>query len=269
MKRFFLLLIVFVMIINIFPINQANALELDCSGIKIGQKIYWDGVELKPGQIGKLFILNDTPLYKLTDGEWIIDKILKKESIYRIYNFKAEYLGVGGGYYVKRDKRIDYRTASKQKLNAVRCANPKPETPAPPPPSPGSEGTPPPVVVIPEKPKLEHDDLGPQVSNLSTLASRAGMDQSGNAFLYIILHGTPSSLAVVDVNTNETKSIFSLGNSTSAWAIEVDQNGTVWVGGTSKGHLYSYNPNLHEFKDHGDMLVGTADTTIQDLAVTH
>ncbi|WP_156324649.1 hypothetical protein [Bacillus sp. FJAT-27245] len=261
------------MIINIFPINHANASQIDCTGIKIDQKIYWDGVELKPGQIGKLLILNDTPLYKLVDGELVIDRILKKGSTYRIYNFRAEYLGVGGGYFVKRDERIDYRTPSKQKLNAVRCANPKLDPPAPPapppPPPPGNEGNPPPVVVIPEKPKLEPVDLGPQVSNLSTLASKAGVDNNGNAYLYIILHGTPSSLAVVDVNTNETKSIFSLGNSTSAWAIEVDQNGIVWVGGTSKGHLYSYNPNIPEFKDHGDMLAGTAETTIQDLSVTH
>lgn len=272
MRRFFLLVMIAAIIMNLFPVKQTSAIEDDCTGIKIGQKIYWDGVELKPGQIGKLMILEDTPLYRFIDGELVIERILKKGSTYRIYNFKAEYLGVGGGYYVKRDKRIDYRTPSKQKLNAVKCANPKPEVPAKPP---GNEGTlppvvtPPPVELPPEKPKLEPINLGPQVSNLSTLASKAGMDQYGNAYLYIILHGTPSSLAVVDLNTNETRSSFSLANSTSAWAIEVDNNGTVWVGGTTNGNLYSYNPNTNEFKDHGDMLVGTAETTIQDLAVTN
>ncbi|WP_222928838.1 YncE family protein [Neobacillus piezotolerans] len=252
--------------INLLPVNQAKALEFDCTGIKIGQKIYWEGVELKPGQIGKLMVLEDTPLYRFVDGKPEIERMLYKGSTYRIYNFRAEYLGVGAGFYVVRDERVEYKTPSKQKLNAVKCANPKLEIP--PVTSPIDEGTPPIQEKPPEKPQWESMDLGPQVSNLSTLASRAGMDQNGNAYLYVILHGTPSSLAVVDLNTNETKRSFSLGNSTSAWAMDVDSSGTVWVGGTTNGNLYSYNPNIDEFKDHGDMLAGTAETTIQDLAVT-
>jgi hypothetical protein len=93
-----------------------------CAGIKPGQKIYWDGSELKPGQIGKVIILKDTKLITL-DGKKI--KVLKKGSSYRIYNFKGNLLGVGGGYYIVRDEKITYKTPSKQKLEAVKCANKK------------------------------------------------------------------------------------------------------------------------------------------------
>src|SRR4051812_49801329 len=49
-------------------------------------------------------------LYKFANGELTIEKVLKKGSTYRIYTFKPDYLGVGGGYYVNRDERVDYRS---------------------------------------------------------------------------------------------------------------------------------------------------------------
>ena len=109
--------------------------------------------------------------------------------------------------------------------------------------------------------------IGPQVFNHSTIAAKAGMDDANNAYLYVILHGNPSALSVVDLNTNLVKSNYSLENSTSAWGIDVDSNGVVWIGGTTDGALYSYDPNKEKFTNHGDMLAGTKETSIQDLVV--
>ncbi|OMF61561.1 hypothetical protein BK139_06905 [Paenibacillus sp. FSL R5-0490] len=89
-----------------------------CKNIK---KVYWDGVELKKGQIGRLTILQDTPLYKLDGDQKVLSKTLKKGSHYRIYAFKPEKLSVGGGYYVDRDQKVKYETPSKAKLAQVRC----------------------------------------------------------------------------------------------------------------------------------------------------
>ncbi|MEH7483912.1 transglycosylase SLT domain-containing protein [Neobacillus drentensis] len=84
-----------------------------------GQKIYWNGAELKPGQIGRLTVLKDTSLVK-ADGTFV--RTLKKGEFYRIYNFKTGFVGVGGGLYVGRDTaKIKYETPSKAKLDAVKC----------------------------------------------------------------------------------------------------------------------------------------------------
>ncbi|WMJ16494.1 hypothetical protein RA955_18120 [Geobacillus proteiniphilus] len=83
-------------------------------------KVYWDGMELVPGQIGKLTVLKDTELYKLQGNKKTFVKMLKPGTVYRIYNFTADMLGVGGGYYIKRDSRIKYQTPSKAKLSQVK-----------------------------------------------------------------------------------------------------------------------------------------------------
>lgn len=83
-----------------------------------GQKIFWDKWELVPGQLGRLTILQDTPLLT-KDGKFV--RTLKKGDVYRIYAFREGELSVGGGLYVKCDKRIKYETPSKAKLDAVKC----------------------------------------------------------------------------------------------------------------------------------------------------
>lgn len=108
-------------------------------------------------------------------------------------------------------------------------------------------------------------DLGPQVYNQRAIAAKAGMDSSGNAFLYSILHGTPTSLAVVDLNTNQVIKVVELPDSTSSTALDVDPSGTVWIGGTNSGTLYSYDPDSKKVVNHGHVLEGTGDTSIQDI----
>lgn len=107
--------------------------------------------------------------------------------------------------------------------------------------------------------------LGPQVFQTSALTAATGSDEAGNSYMYFVMHGTPSALAVVDLNTNELKNTYTLSNSTSAWGLDVDKDGTVWVGGTTDGNVYSYNPNTGEFRDHGDKLTLPKDTAIQDI----
>lgn len=115
----------------------------------------------------------------------------------------------------------------------------------------------------PEKPI----DLGPQVYNQSAIAAKAGMDSKGNAYLYTILHGTPTSLAVVDLNTNKVVKVCQLPDSTSSTALDIAPDGTVWIGGTNSGTLYSYDPDSKEMVNHGHVLEGTGDTSIQDIFI--
>ncbi|MBS4190164.1 WD40 repeat domain-containing protein [Bacillus sp. FJAT-49705] len=107
--------------------------------------------------------------------------------------------------------------------------------------------------------------IGPQVFQTSALTAAAGKDDNGNSYMYFVMHGTPSALAVVDLNSNELKNTYTLSNSTSAWGLDVDKDGTVWVGGTTDGNLYSFNPNTEEFRDHGNKLTLPKDTAIQDI----
>jgi hypothetical protein len=104
--------------------KATSSAESECSGIKIGQKIWWDGVELKAGQIGRLLIKSDTPLYKPEGEKKEVVRTLKAGTAYRIYAFKPGKLSVGGGLFVDRDHRITYETPSKSKLALVACANP-------------------------------------------------------------------------------------------------------------------------------------------------
>ena len=107
--------------------------------------------------------------------------------------------------------------------------------------------------------------IGPQVFQTSALTSAAGSDDQGNTYMYFIMHGTPSALAVVDLNSDELIHTYELTHSTSAWGLDVNDDGTVWVGGTTDGHVYSYNPNNEEFIDHGNQLTNPKDTAIQDI----
>lgn len=111
--------------------------------------------------------------------------------------------------------------------------------------------------------------LGPKVFQTSALTATSGTDDLGNDYMYFVMHGTPSALAVVDLNTNQTVNVFTLSNSTSAWGLDVDEKDIVWVGGTTDGNVYSYDPNTNEFVDHGDMLTNPKDTAIQDIDVAN
>lgn len=78
-------------------------------------------MELKSRQIGRLMVVQDTPLFKLDGTNKTIERTLKKGEVYRIYAFKPGMLSVGGGYYVDRNTKVKYETPSNPKLDAVKC----------------------------------------------------------------------------------------------------------------------------------------------------
>ncbi|MFC0477896.1 CAP-associated domain-containing protein [Robertmurraya beringensis] len=101
-------------------LQEVNASDI-CTGITKDTKIWWDGVELKIGQIGRLTVLKDTELYKLDGDKKTFARTLKAGEKYRIYAFKPGQLSVGGGYYIARDTKVKYETPSKTKLAQVGC----------------------------------------------------------------------------------------------------------------------------------------------------
>jgi hypothetical protein len=116
-----------------------------------------------------------------------------------------------------------------------------------------------------EDPNAKFTKVGPQVFNGTALAAAFGKSPDNQPYMYILQHGTPSALSIVNLNTGKTEKTFTLENSTSAWGIDVDENQKVWIGGTSSGHLYEYDPQTQNLKDYGNLLKQNRDTAILDL----
>ncbi|MEH7123000.1 MULTISPECIES: YncE family protein [unclassified Bacillus (in: firmicutes)] len=128
MKRIFVLLLAITLITPIFQSHSASAAD-PCAPYKGMKKVFWDGIELKKGQIGRLHTVKSTPLFFYNGDKKIISHNLNPKGTFRIYSFRPGTLGVGGGYYVDRDSRVRYETPSKAKLQAQACVY---RTPAPP-----------------------------------------------------------------------------------------------------------------------------------------
>ncbi|EPR30224.1 hypothetical protein [Geobacillus sp. WSUCF1] len=89
----------------------------DCGELVGTEKVWWDGVELKPGQIGRLTVTAPTEL-------WLSNKAVKtlpSGAVYRVYALGGGYFEVGRGYAIKNDARVRYETPSKEKLAAALC----------------------------------------------------------------------------------------------------------------------------------------------------
>ncbi|MFE8701716.1 WD40 repeat domain-containing protein [Cytobacillus sp. FJAT-54145] len=123
------------------------------------------------------------------------------------------------------------------------------------------------------KPDLEVENLGefhkvgPQVFHGTALTAAYGKSPEDVPYMYILQHGTPSALSIVNLVTGETEDTITLENSTSAWGIDVDSHQNVWIGGTSSGNLYKYDPVTKELTDFGNRLHHNRDTAILDLEV--
>lgn len=127
MKKLVLTVLSFILALSLYTPSSKAMETADpnfCSQFVGMTKIWWNGIELKKGQIGRLNVLNDTPLYKVNGETKAYSRTLKKGEFYRIYAFKPGMLSVGGGYYVNRDVKVSYETPSKTKLAAVACINP-------------------------------------------------------------------------------------------------------------------------------------------------
>jgi NlpC/P60 family len=83
-------------------------------------KVYWDGLLMVKGQIGKVKVLKATEIWKrTTSGELVYERTLQPGQQFRVYQYRSEQggiYGLGGSLFVKKDNYIDYRTPSKTKL---------------------------------------------------------------------------------------------------------------------------------------------------------
>ncbi|MEH7481473.1 hypothetical protein V7157_10450 [Neobacillus drentensis] len=124
MKKLIISVLSLILLLGFYtPKADAAAVGDYCEQYRGVTKIWWNGVELKYGQIGRLTIVKNTSLYKLNGSTKVFSRTLKTGEKYRIYAFKPGMLSVGGGLYVDRNEKVKYETPSKTKLDAVYCIN--------------------------------------------------------------------------------------------------------------------------------------------------
>lgn len=84
------------------------------------KKVYWEGAELKKGQIGKIDVTKPINLWKRDGNKLTYVRVLKPGESYRVYSYDSKFggqYGLGGGYYITNMKSyITYKTPSKAKL---------------------------------------------------------------------------------------------------------------------------------------------------------
>ena len=96
---------------------------LNPTGTHANNKVMWGKTELKIGQIGKLTILEETPLLKLeSNGSLSTIRLLKKGEEYRVYNYKAKnngMYGIGSSSFVQKNNVVKYETPSRAKMEIL------------------------------------------------------------------------------------------------------------------------------------------------------
>jgi len=84
------------------------------------QKVYWDGLLMKKGQIGKVEIVKPINLWKRNGDKLEFVRVLNAGEQYRVYKFDTKYggqYGLGDDHYVtKMVGYLNYKTPSKAKL---------------------------------------------------------------------------------------------------------------------------------------------------------
>ena len=104
-------LVVFVLLVGFQPLTSASA----STG-----KVYWDGLLMVKGQIGKVKVLKPINLWKRDGDNLVFERVLNQGEQYRVYRYDQMHggqYGVGGGYYItKMDGFVEYKTPSKRKL---------------------------------------------------------------------------------------------------------------------------------------------------------
>jgi Pro-Pro endopeptidase len=106
-RRFFS---VFLVILLFFTINETKA---------EAAKVFWDGAELKPGQIGKMTITKPINLWRTINGRLTFSRIVYPNEVYRVYGYDSATLqySVGAGYSITNiNDYLKYETPSKAKL---------------------------------------------------------------------------------------------------------------------------------------------------------
>lgn len=89
-------------------------------------KVYWDGILMVPGQVGKIKVVKPINLWKRTADSLVFERILKPGEQYRVYRYDDLYggqYGLGGGMYItKMAGYVEYKTPSKAKLKELENA---------------------------------------------------------------------------------------------------------------------------------------------------
>jgi N-acetylmuramoyl-L-alanine amidase len=93
--------------------------------VKVSQSnaAFWDGMELKKGQKGRITILKPINLYKRVGDKLEMVRILQPDEVYRVYGYDNEHGGqynVGGLYVTKMDGYIKFETPSKAMQERVK-----------------------------------------------------------------------------------------------------------------------------------------------------
>lgn len=112
MKKLFILVMLLFASVSVPTISQAA----DCSS-----KVYWDDVQLKSGQIGRVTIQKTTTIYKNVNGKFEFSSTVKPGDNYRVYAEKPTYYHLGGGLVILDNADILYQTPSRNKLNQLNC----------------------------------------------------------------------------------------------------------------------------------------------------
>lgn len=117
-QKLLYLFIVFAIVTGaLFQPNQAEAATT---------KVYWDGILMVPGQVGKIKVIKPINLWKRTDAGLVFERVLKKGEQYRVYRYDNLYggqYGLGGGMYItKMAGYVEYKTPSKAKLKELANA---------------------------------------------------------------------------------------------------------------------------------------------------
>lgn len=100
----------------------SNAIPFDLpSWISSDEPVFWDGIELKPGQIGRVNIIKPINLWtRDANNKLVFVRILNPGEVYRVYGYDGVYYlqyDVGANYWVTNmEGYILYQTPSKEKL---------------------------------------------------------------------------------------------------------------------------------------------------------
>ncbi|WP_197205006.1 hypothetical protein [Cytobacillus firmus] len=103
-------------------------------------KVWWDGTELKKGQIGRVTMLKTGfSIFKLEDGKMVPARYVKKGEVFRVYGiYRDDYTtnyALGANLFAYRSshrldgsneyfqKNLFYETPSKPKLELVKQVN--------------------------------------------------------------------------------------------------------------------------------------------------
>ncbi|MBP2242277.1 hypothetical protein J2Z40_002851 [Cytobacillus eiseniae] len=113
MKKLIFIFAAFILFLTIHPEDSKAA------------TVYWDGVELKKGQIGRVTVIKPINLWKRTEDGLQFVRVLQAGEKYRVYRMDELYggqYGVGDNAYITKVKgHVIYETPSASKLQLLSC----------------------------------------------------------------------------------------------------------------------------------------------------